>query len=297
MNLDDIQAFLAVYNTGSISKAALALYMNQSNLSTKIQHLENELGVELFNRGRGRHSIELTVQGQKFLQIAEQINHSMKEIDYIKSSTKKEFVSIAANEVTNLFTLVPFYTDFMLKHPNITLNIHTYHSTEIYNKLEQNSFDIGIVSIPRAFSGIKTIPIYNESMYLVSPQDSPYYNGIHAKDLPAEKELCIRWNPVFNAWHDGFFGDHNYSIRISNGSELPSYMIEKDMWSIVSLSTALKLVKTNPISINSIYEEPPKISFYMVEKEKKYRSEALDTFIDALFQYIRTSIDIESTIG
>ncbi len=297
MNLDDIQAFLAVYNTGSISKAALALYMNQSNLSTKIQHLENELGVELFNRGRGRHSIELTIQGQKFLQIAEQINNSMKEIDYIKSIGKKEFVSIAANEVTNLFSLVPFYKEFMSKHPNITLNIHTYHSTEIYNKLEQNSFDIGIVSIPRAFSNIKTIPIYNESMYLVSPQDSPYYNGIHVSELPAEKELCIRWNPIFNAWHDGFFGDHNYYVRISNGSELSSYMVEKDMWSIVSLSTALKIAKTNPISIYSIYEEPPKISFYMVEKEKKYRSEALDTFIHELFHYIRTSIDIESAIG
>ncbi len=297
MNLDDIQAFLAVYNSGSISQAAITLYMNQSNLSAKIQRLEKELGTELFIRGRGRHSVELTTQGQKFLLIAEQINNSLKEIDHLKDSQRKEFVSIAANEVTNQFSLFPFYQQFMEQHPNITLAIHTYHSTEIYNKMEKNDFDIGIVSIPRAYYNLKTINIYQEAMYLITPQGSPYHNGIHVKDLPAEKELCIRWNPIFNAWHDGFWGNQNYHVRVSNSAELPSYLNDPNMWSIVPLSCALRLAKTYPISVFSIYEEPPKIDFYMVERDKTYHSEAVDLFIHELFQYIRTSINIESLIG
>ena len=40
MDLDDFKAFLAIYKHGSISKAAASLYMNQSNLSSKIQKLE-----------------------------------------------------------------------------------------------------------------------------------------------------------------------------------------------------------------------------------------------------------------
>lgn len=60
MDLDDFRVFLAIYKHGSISKAAASLYMNQSNLSSKIQKLEKEIGAELFVRGRGRHSIELT---------------------------------------------------------------------------------------------------------------------------------------------------------------------------------------------------------------------------------------------
>lgn len=297
MNLDDIEAFLAVYNAGSISQAAVTLYMNQSNLSAKIQRLEKELGTQLFIRSRGRHNIELTNQGQKFLLIAEQINNSLKEIDYLKDTQRKEFVSIAANEVTNQFTFVPFYQQFMKDHPNITLAIHTYHSTEIYHKMEQNSYDVGIVSIPRAYYNIKTVNIYQEAMYLIAPQGSPYYNGIHVKDIPADKELCIRWNPIFNAWHDGFWGNQNYYIRISNAAELPSYLTDKKMWSIVPLSCALKLAKICPISIYSIYEEPPKLDFYMVEKDKNYRSETVDLFIHELFHFIRTSIDIESLIG
>ena len=58
MDLDDFKAFLAIYKHGSISKAAASLYMNQSNLSSKIQKLEKEIGAELFVRGIGRHSNE-----------------------------------------------------------------------------------------------------------------------------------------------------------------------------------------------------------------------------------------------
>ena len=48
MDLDDFRAFLAIYKHGSISKAAASLYMNQSNLSSKIQKLEKEIGADLF---------------------------------------------------------------------------------------------------------------------------------------------------------------------------------------------------------------------------------------------------------
>ena len=84
MDLDDFRAFLAIYKHGSISKAAASLYMNQSNLSSKIQKLEKEIGAELFVRGRGRHSIELTNQGEKFLLIAQQIENSIGQVNQLK---------------------------------------------------------------------------------------------------------------------------------------------------------------------------------------------------------------------
>lgn len=149
MDLDDFRVFLAIYKHGSISKAAASLYMNQSNLSSKIQKLEKEIGAELFVRGRGRHSIELTNQGEKFLLIAQQIENSIGQVNQLKYEGKKQFLSVASNDSTNLFTLVPFYKQFMKRHPDIALAIHTYHTTEIYNKLTQNQFDIGIVTFQK----------------------------------------------------------------------------------------------------------------------------------------------------
>lgn len=296
MNVEDIELFLAVYHYGSISKAAAALYMNQSNLSSKIQKIEKEIGAQLFIRGRGRHTIELTVQGEKFLEVALQLQNSFRQIDQLKVAPKKEFISVGASEVTNLFTLVPFYQKFIKEHPNIALSIHTYHSSEIYNKITQNSFDVGIVNFQKSFYDIKATPIYDEPMFLITPHTSNYYNGISPKELPADKELFIRWNETFASWHEKYWGNRNYYARVSNASDLQFYMDEKDMWSIISLNMALQLAKTNPFSIYSLSEQPPKLHYYLAEKLNKYRSLAVEEFTKELYTFIRSNINIEPKI-
>lgn len=296
MNIDDVQIFLAVYNFGSISKAANALYMNQSNLSAKLQQLEKEIGADLFIRARGRHTIELTGQGEKFLDIALQLQNSLRQIDQLKDAPKKEFISVGASEVTNLFTMVPFYQQFIKAHPNISLSIHTYHSSEIYNKLEQNSFDLGIVNFQKSFYDIKETPIYDEPMFLITPRSSKYYNGISPSELPAEKELFIRWNETYASWHEQYWGNRSYYARVSNATDLQFYMDEEGMWSIISLNMALQLAKTNPFSIYSLQEEPPKLQYYLAEKLNKYRSQAVEILIKELFSYIRNNINIEPKI-
>ena len=68
----EMQAFLAVQDAGSITKAAELLYISQSSLSTRLQTLEQELGCKLFVRGRGAKAMALTPEGEQFLPLARQ---------------------------------------------------------------------------------------------------------------------------------------------------------------------------------------------------------------------------------
>ena len=68
----EIQAFLTVQQTLSISRAAEQLYISQSSLSSRLQTLEQELGAPLFVRGRGRRELSLTAEGERFLPLARQ---------------------------------------------------------------------------------------------------------------------------------------------------------------------------------------------------------------------------------
>lgn len=228
--------------------------------------------------------------------IAQQIENSIGQVNQLKYEGKKQFLSVASNDSTNLFTLVPFYKQFMKRHPDIALAIHTYHTTEIYNKLAQNQFDIGIVTFQKKQYDVQTKLIYKEPTFLITPRSSKYYNGIDAKDLPAEKEVCIRWNEYFNAWHDEIWGKNNYYARVSNGTDLANYMDEEGMWAIVTLSVALQLMETHPLSIYSLKEEPPKIHYYLAKKERKYQSEAVDIFLRELQDFINHNINIEPVI-
>src|ERR1700756_1533415 len=71
MNIPDLRIFVTAARLGSITKAAKALSTVQSNVTTRVRLLEEELGVELFHRGH--RGIQLTRKGRDLLAYAKQI--------------------------------------------------------------------------------------------------------------------------------------------------------------------------------------------------------------------------------
>ena len=66
----EIEAFLTIVRTGSISAAAEVLYVTQPALSRRIRALEQELGYQLFIRKKGLRNVGLTAEGKAFLSLA-----------------------------------------------------------------------------------------------------------------------------------------------------------------------------------------------------------------------------------
>ena len=67
----DIETFLTLNKTGSLTKAAETLYVSQPTVSHRLKDLEEELGISLLMRGKGQRRIELTQKGEEFVAIAE----------------------------------------------------------------------------------------------------------------------------------------------------------------------------------------------------------------------------------
>ena len=63
----EIETFLTVLRSGSMTAAAQALYITQPTLSARLQTLEDEVGTPLFVRGKGLRRLELTEAGTRFL--------------------------------------------------------------------------------------------------------------------------------------------------------------------------------------------------------------------------------------
>src|SRR5690625_88778 len=85
MNLEQLESFLTVAETGHFTQAAAQLHIAQPTLSRQISTLESELGSELFHRARG--NIALTAAGEtlrpvaiRMLADAEQIRFQMQEL-------------------------------------------------------------------------------------------------------------------------------------------------------------------------------------------------------------------------
>ena len=75
-----IECFLAVcrYKTGR--RAAEALYITQSSLTTRLKNLERELGGQLFYRKKGGREMTLTEAGKAFYALAQQYEKLMEQM-------------------------------------------------------------------------------------------------------------------------------------------------------------------------------------------------------------------------
>lgn len=296
MDYSYIHAFLQVVTYRNISNAASSMYISQSNLSAKISKLEEDLGFQLFIRSRGKHNIELTPRGEMFLLYAQQIEYSARKIEALKTEEDRTFLAIGANEGIHQFTLKSFYQKFIIDHKNICLSLHTYHSSDIYTNIMNNRFDLGIVSNPRNITGLATIPLYDEPLFIITRRDSPYFNGISPAELPGKEEIFVSYTDEYKQWHERYWPNRQYFIRLSDASDIDSFMITKEKWAFIGSSKALQFMDTEKYSIFSLSEQPPSLSYYLVEKENKYQAYASEILKNELFEFLRNNVNTISKV-
>ena len=75
MEIRQLEYFLAVSDTGSFTRAAERLYVSQPAVTNAIRSLEEELGIQLFDRNQ--KLVSLTAEGQIFATHVEQVMHGI----------------------------------------------------------------------------------------------------------------------------------------------------------------------------------------------------------------------------
>lgn len=89
MNINDLIIYIAVYENNSINKAAQNLGYAQSNISQRIQALENYFNQTFFIRSRS--GIKSTIEGQEFYKYAIKVNNETKKLQNTFAN-KKEYI-------------------------------------------------------------------------------------------------------------------------------------------------------------------------------------------------------------
>lgn len=174
MDLRDLEAFVAVADAGHFGRAANRLHLAQPLVSRRIQRLERDLGLVLFERGR--RGARLTEAGRALIAEARRVlvqaarfeadAHAWREGG--AGGIRLGFVASAAAEV--LPRLVHAHRR---RAPAVEWRIQARVSREQAEALAAGDLDAGLLRPPLRHAGIALVPIRRERLAALVPRDHP----------------------------------------------------------------------------------------------------------------------------
>lgn len=147
MELRTLQYFLTVAREGNITRAADILHITQPTLSRQMKQLEQELGTELFVRGR---NFALTEAGMLLRRRAEEVVDMMYKIES-EIETAGEVggvISIGSGALKSSQFLPEVMSEFQKLHPKVRFEIYSNSSQYIKERMDRGLLDFGIMLEP-----------------------------------------------------------------------------------------------------------------------------------------------------
>ena len=144
MELRQLRYFVAVAEHGNFSRAAKSIHLTQPALSRQVKSLEEELGVDLFERGK--NVMSLTSLGKIFLREAREVLAHMEQavqttLRAANGDRGKLSVGLCGPAVTKL--LPEMIREFRARNPGITLTIKDLEPARQPEALAEGIIDIG----------------------------------------------------------------------------------------------------------------------------------------------------------
>ena len=177
MNIHNIGSFLLLAKYLNFAKVADMEHVNQSTMSRKIETLEKELGVVLFNRDS--RNVTLTEAGKEFYfqaaKLLEQYNMTVEFVQNAASGFQRELrIGIGLYEQ---FFLSRFLSDYIKAYPRIKISLFQFPYQQLLEQFSRGNLDIIFTSDQFISSG--TLQKYENALIC----NKPWNVAVH-KDMP-----------------------------------------------------------------------------------------------------------------
>ncbi|MEH7376634.1 LysR family transcriptional regulator [Neobacillus drentensis] len=146
MNFEQLEYIIEVTKTGSITNAANNLHVSQAAISKSINNLEQELGVQIFNRSRvGTNPTE---DGKKVIKKAIEIVEKVKELKEDSNCSlhkHKDHIKISATSISYLGIPPSALSTFKMKFPNVFLEFKERSYKNLLLEIKNGESDLGLI--------------------------------------------------------------------------------------------------------------------------------------------------------
>ncbi len=185
MDIALLQAFLAVAETGSFSRAGERIYLTQPAISKRIAALEQKLGATLFDRiGR---KVQLTEAGRALFERSRAILNELEDMKRSLANLSGEIrgaLALATSHHIGLHRIPQTLKRFHARYPNVRLDLRFMDSEQACHAVVRGELELAVVTLPPApIPQLQCERIWNDPLDIVVAANHP---------LGAQRDVALR---------------------------------------------------------------------------------------------------------
>ncbi len=283
MDLADLRIFRSVVAEGGITRAAEKLNRVQSNVTTRVRQLEEDLGVALFIReGKKLH---LSPTGQVLLGYADRLLDLAQEArDALHDGAPRGPLKLGAMESAAAMRLPAPLAEFHRRYPQVKLDLYSSDVHDLRNEVLAGTLDAALVAEPVSDEAFEKTMIYDEELVLVAGAGHPPIRS--PRDVTSETVLAFEHGCPYRLRMQQWF---------ARAGAVPTRIIEMTSWyAILGCAAAQMGIAVMPRMLLSTFPDSKYLSTHPLPAEVNHaptiliwRKGARSPKIDALVEVLR----------
>lgn len=283
MEIRQLEYFLTVSKVNSFTRAAERLYVSQPAITNSIKSLEDELGIQLFDRTQKQ--ITLTTEGQIFYRhvasVMQGINNTLSEIDALKNLNSGS-LTIGITPLAGIHSIIHLLHNFHQQYPSIQIKFKETHSEELEQLVLNDSLDLVFIVTNASNSSLTYLSLPQEELFVCCHNHHALHrmNTVTLEQLTDESLILLASDCYFRQQLIKQFETINTMPKISfesNHIATIKHLVSANMGitilpeSLCNTDTTITIIPLDP----PLYIEPT-VAF----KTNRYPSRAAEAFID-----------------
>jgi len=285
--LNQLQIFLKIVQTQSVTKAAEELHLSQPAVSIQLRNFQEQFDIPL-TEVVGR-KIYITEFGREIAEAAENIINQVYAINYKTQAYKGQLTGRLKFSVvsTGKYVIPYFLSNFMQKHNGVELTIDVTNKDKVIESLENNEVDFSLVSIPPNSNKFEKLDLLQNKLFLVGSSEAVFKKTTTKKDLFKNLPIIFRENGSGTRQTMEKYFERN-KISVLKKMELTSNEAVKQSllaglgYSIMPLIGIKYELQNNKLQIIPVNGLPIKTSWSLIWLKEKKLSPVAMAFLEDL---------------
>jgi DNA-binding transcriptional LysR family regulator len=283
--LHQLQVFLTVTQTESITKAAEELHLTQPAVSIQLRNFQEQFDIPL-TEVVGR-KLYVSDFGKEIARAAENILNEVYAINYRTLAYRGQLSGrLRISSVsTGKYVMPSFLSGFVRKHPGIDLVLDVTNKARVVESLERNETDFAVVSIIPEHLCTENIPLLPNRLVLAGPPDA---------EIPKRKfrpSALAGWPLIFRETGSGTRATmeqwlHKNGVQVRKKMELTSNEAVKQAvmaglgYSVLPLISIRNELKLGQLRVIPVQGFPLQTTWYLLWLKAKSLSPAAAAYLD-----------------